>query len=309
MFELSQRPRRLEALAAIPWLKLLVLTFAFLTLDLQPATCQGNLSRVLVWKESVAGDSDHKLRWPSAVAVASDGGFAVADNFGDRLLVFEKVDGVWSVRSSIELSGPPAGLAWLGGRYVLSIRGKDTLLSLDDQGLEESQIPLPPGVAAGPICSKMDDSLVVVSVRQGKILEIDSGGRVLAEIEVPYTVADLACPVSGGVFAVLPAEGIVVRYDSNWGQIDTWELPQNDSIPPWPVGIAVDPGGTAFVVDKHGNRVVLLDPQGAIQGFGSRGGSEPGLLRFPSGIATFSNGQIIVLDQGNARVQIFEKSN
>ncbi|MGB5294963.1 MAG: hypothetical protein WBP34_08445, partial [Thermoanaerobaculia bacterium] len=70
-----------------------------------------------------------------------------------------------------------------------------------------------------------------------------------------------------------------------------------------------DPGGTAFVVDKHGNRVVLLDPQGAIQGFGSRGGSEPGLLRFPSGIAMFSNGQIIVLDQGNARVQIFEKSN
>ena len=44
-------------------------------------------ARVLVWVGEIRGPEDAPLRWPVGVAAAPDGGVAVADAFGSRVLL------------------------------------------------------------------------------------------------------------------------------------------------------------------------------------------------------------------------------
>jgi len=69
----------------------------------------------------------------------------------------------------------------------------------------------------------------------------------------------------------------------------------------------VTPGGEVLVADRHNGRLLVLDATGRPLGQGSRRGFDPGLLRFPSGIALLPDGGIVVTDEGNGRVELFRR--
>jgi DNA-binding beta-propeller fold protein YncE len=78
-----------------------------------------------------------------------------------------------------------------------------------------------------------------------------------------------------------------------------------DPVPAWPSGLAVAPGGTVYVADRHGHRLLVLDAAGRPTGVGSRKGWEEGLVLFPAGLALLPDGTLLVADEGNGRVQAF----
>jgi DNA-binding beta-propeller fold protein YncE len=75
-----------------------------------------------------------------------------------------------------------------------------------------------------------------------------------------------------------------------------------------PAGIAIDPtNGHIYVCDKHRHMIIVMDDRGRLIGkAGKRGGGDrPGDFRLPTQ-AVIAAGELFVLDEGNARVQIFD---
>jgi hypothetical protein len=273
-----------------------------------PLPAQGASSRPLVFEEALRGSEDREVRWPVAVAAASADEIAVADAFGPRLLVFRKAGVGWQAAAEAELPGAPVGLARLGERWVVAVRGEASLVALEGDGLLERRLALPPGTVPGPLAAASGGGLLVYDFAGGRILRLDAGGAPVGSIAVAGRVTGLAAGPGGGAAAAFGGEGVVRRYDAAGALEGTWELPAEGPVPAWPAGVAVSPGGDTLVADRHNGRIVVFEAGGRVAGLGSRKGWDPGLLLFPGGLALLPDGRLLVADQGNGRLQVFRRS-
>ncbi len=291
------------------WTSMLLALLAVL-LAAQAAAQASPPPRVLIWFEILKGNEDDALRWPVAVAAGSQGEILVADAYGPRLLKFTRLGASWQLERVVRLLGPPIGLVHQeGGRYLASLRGQPNLVSIEGPDLRQRAVGLPRGVMAGPLAALPGDHLLLFDYAGERVIKLDGKGELLAEIEVAGRVTALAPASDGGFLAAVPQSGAVLRFGADWQLDETWDLPDTEGVPPWPVGIAVEIGGDVFVSDRHGARILVLDALGQVKGVGSRNGWEPGLLRQPAGLARFPDGSIVIADQGNGRVQIFGPTN
>ncbi|HUP43386.1 MAG TPA: hypothetical protein VM599_09270 [Thermoanaerobaculia bacterium] len=270
-----------------------------------PLAAQG--APALVFEEALRGSEEREVRWPVAVAAASADELAVADAFGPRLLVFRRAGVGWQAARVAELPGAPAGLAWDGARWVVSVRGGGGLVALEGEDLLQRRLPLPAGVVPGALAALPGGGLLVHDAAGGRILRLGADGRSAGEIAVAGPVTGLAA-APGAVMAAFGHEGVVRRFDAAGGVEATWTLPADGPVPAWPAGIAVSPAGDTYVADRHNGRIAVLDPTGRVTGFGARKGWDPGLLLFPSGIALLPDGRLAVADQGNGRVQLYRRT-
>ena len=71
---------------------------------------------------------------------------------------------------------------------------------------------------------------------------------------------------------------------------------------PW--GIAVREGGEMVVSERNGDCVSIINPNGEKQSFGTCG-SGPGQFNYPEGVAIDGDGNILVCDYNNCRIQQF----
>lgn len=272
-----------------------------------PAPAQ-TVPRVLSFVEALKGTQDTELRWPVAVAAASSDEIAVADAFGPRLLRFRKVGVSWSLDGQVELPGAPAGLVWDGGRYVASLRQGQGLVAFEGPSLAQRRLRLPRGVVPGALAAHQSGDLLVYDSAGHRALRLSPEGQVEGEFPIEGEVTALAATGAGGVLVAVASESAVRRLDANGQASAAWTLPPHEGIPAWPVGIAVEPGGDAIVVDRHAGRLLVLDAAGELAGIGSRQGGEPGLLLYPRGIARLPDGLLIVADEGNGRAQVFRRT-
>ncbi len=273
-----------------------------------PAAAQVGPPRVLAFQDVLKGNDETSLRWPVAVAAASDDEVAVADAFGPRVVRFRRVGVSWQLDRAVSLGGAPVGLAWDGHRYVASLRQGAGLVALEDAALVQRPLPLPRGVVPGPIAALAGGGLLVYDEAGRRVLRLSADGKPAGEVEVAGQVTGLAASASGGFFAALGAAGSVVHVDASGKADATWKLPAAEQVPAWPAGLAVEPGGTLLVADRHLGRLLLLDSLGQVAGVGSRQGWDPGLLLFPAGIARLPGGLVLVADEGNGRAQLFRRT-
>jgi DNA-binding beta-propeller fold protein YncE len=122
-------------------------------------------------------------------------------------------------------------------------------------------------------------------------------------------VTAIAAVPAGGFLVAIAQEGSVQRFDVEWQPAGSWELPAKQPVPAWPTGLSVEPGGDVLAVDRHNGRILVLDGSGTPEGFGAGHGWEPGLLLYPAGIDRLDDGRFVVADQGNSRVQIFQRTD
>jgi DNA-binding beta-propeller fold protein YncE len=71
----------------------------------------------------------------------------------------------------------------------------------------------------------------------------------------------------------------------------------------WPYGLTVDSQGDLYVVERLGNRVQKLSPDGAPLAQWGSFGHDPGEFDTPLGVAVDDHGNIYVVDRDNRRVQ------
>jgi len=272
-----------------------------------PAVAQSGAPRALAFQDVLKGTDETSLRWPVAVAAASDEEVAVADAFGPRLLRFRRVGVSWQLDRTVALGGAPIGLAWDGRRYVASLRQGAGLVAFEEAGLVQRPLPLPRGAVPGALAVLPGGELLVYDEASRHVLRLREG-KPAGEIEIAGQVTALAGSPTGGLFAAIAAEGSVVHVDASGKKDAVWKLPASEQVPAWPSGLVVEPGGAVLVVDRHAGRLLVLDALGQVAGVGSRQGWEPGLLLFPAGIARLPGGLVLVADEGNGRAQLFRRT-
>ncbi len=94
---------------------------------------------------------------------------------------------------------------------------------------------------------------------------------------------------------------------SEWGEFGEAQGQFNE---PWGIAIAAD--GTVYVADTWNHRIQAFDAEGVpINSWGSfvstEGGlGQPGVFWGPRGVAIDNNGNLLVTDTGNKRVEVFD---
>jgi hypothetical protein len=274
-----------------------------------PAVAQINLPRIFAVETTLRGSEEEEIRWPVAVAVASADEFAVADAHQPRLLRFRRVGVSWQLDLVAALPAAPVGLAFDGARYVVSLRGGAGLVALEGEQLLQRRIGIPRDVVPGPAAGRPGGGLLLYDFASGRVLTLDGDGKVTGGVAVEGRVTGLTAAPAGGFFVALGDRGIVRRHDVRGAAEATWEIPGVVPVPAWPVAMAVEPGEGLVVLDRHGDRMVLLDDSGRPLGTGARKGWEPGLLLFPAAVDRLPDGRYVVADEGNGRVQIFRRTD
>ncbi len=278
-----------------------------LTLAPPRASAQPGGAPILAWQESIVGEKESEVRWPVALAAASADQIAVADAQGPRLLVFERSGATWTAVRIVSLPAPPVALVHDGGRYMLALRQPGGLFAVVPPEYRLARVALAQGMVPGALAAALDGALFVHDPLAGRVVALEASGRVRTEVALEGEIGALAAAPGGGFYAALPALGEVRRYGPSGAQRASWKLPGEGPVPAWPNGLLSEPGGELLVLDRHGGRVLLLGPAGTVIGWGARRGWDPGLLRFPSGIAELPGGRVAVADEGNSRIQIFRR--
>lgn len=274
-----------------------------------PAAAQNPVPALFAFEETLSGDDEQRLAWPTAVAARSDDEIAVADAAGPSLWIFHDQGGGvgWGRQAFIELPAAAYSLAFDGDRYLISTRRPGRLLAVEGPGYELRELVLPQEVTPGAVAGLPDGGILVHDLAAGKLLVLGSDLEVRASVALAGTVAALAPGPGGGFYATFPQIGEVRRYGANGEELAVLAVPGLTPAPAWPVGLIVEANGEIVVADRHAGRLLVIETSGRWAGSGSRRGWEPGLLRFPADIARLPDGRIAVADQGNGRVQLFSR--
>ena len=117
--------------------------------------------------------------------------------------------------------------------------------------------------------------------------------------------------------AVMPNGNLVVAdHDSHclWKVVHTKDMVEfqqigSDNVLDSPYGVAITQEGFIVVTDTGNSQVCLFSPTGNFITHLGKKGSGRGEFNLPRHVCTNSRGEILVADEGNQRVQIFEISN
>lgn len=165
-------------------------------------------------------------------------------------------------------------------------------------------VPLPDGLRPATLAVLVDGSWIAWDAAGGRIVRLRSG-KVDLEIASSAAASALAGDGSGGFWAAFAELGEIVHFDASGRDLVRLKVPADRPRNAWPSGLAVEPGGRLFVLDRHAGRVVALDGGGSWVGVGAQRGHEPGELFYPAGLARLPSGEILVADLGNGRAQLF----
>jgi len=271
-------------------------------------SAQSEPPRIYVWSETLGVPEGEQILAPSAIATASESELLVADGMEEpRLLLFGKQGVSWQLKSVVTLPSVSHSIVFDGKNWIAALRGELGLMAFDRADLSARKVPAQPGLVAGPLASTPGGNLLVFDLVTERVVELSPSGEAVRETAVPGYVTGLAADWSGGFLAALADEARIIRFNNQWEQVESWELPPSDGKPAWPVGLTVDEGGKTTVLDRHGGRLLEFDSTGRWVAMGSRRGWEPGLLFLPSGFDNLPDGRVAVADEGNGRVQIFRR--
>jgi tripartite motif-containing protein 71 len=184
---------------------------------------------------------------------------------------------------------------------------------LGTYGSGPGQMAYPEGVAVDNL-----GRVFVADTGNNRVLRFDSAGVFLGEFGgFGFEEGRFDKPRDlfiGGTLSLLVLDGEnarVVKYDLEGRLLGTVvDLASSEAQRELglvrPGGLAGDTGGSLFVSDAGGDRVLGLDALGGglriIGGFGS----QPGRFRHPSGLTVSARGTLLVADGGNTRVQALD---
>ncbi len=258
----------------------------------------------------------------SGITVDNQGQIIVADEVDHRIQVFN-TDGsllqvVTHVNQENNLPFSPIDVAVdSDGYYYVVDAVTDQLFKfspewmfIEQWGAQGEQ----PGQFMFPMSLTVDQSgmVYVADYYRECVVKFDASGVFLKEwcnnsegvtdMTAPY---DITIDHQGIVYVVDYFSKYIFKFTSEGSLISKFKpSPQSGQIS----GIDVDENGNIFVTDHGYSSVRVLNSSGQILSTFSGYGSEPGQLRNPERIVLGPEGQVIVADSKNLRMQIFTTS-
>lgn len=210
------------------------------------------------------------------VDLAADeaGNVYATDRLTDRIQKFSS-GGEFLAQWSLPAGSQAHGIAAAGGRVYVSSVGADAILVFDANGL-----PVATWGSQGTALGKFRDPRGVEAAADGSVYVADSGNNRIQKLD------------AGG-------QALLAWGSAGAGTSQFYN----------PYGIAVGDSGRVYVVDSQNHRVQAFDADGAF--LDQWGGETPSL---PAAVGTFDNpryiavepdGDVVVTDKNNVRVQKF----
>jgi sugar lactone lactonase YvrE len=259
-----------------------------------------------VWESP--GTEKGEFDQPRGIALDSRGHVYVTDQNNHRVLVFDQLGdylhGWGSYGTSEGRFIFPDGIAAAsdgsilvadsGNHRVQRFSSEGTFLGQwGSEGTGEGQFVQLEGIAAGP------DTLIAVCDSGTSSFSIYSlSGAFLGRF--PSTLAQGAAFDAGSnIYTVGCRSGGVLRSDRAGQPLGILgpDLCATD--------LAVDGGGSFYVIDYDLDRIAILDPSGSLVSTIGLSGDGPGQLDHPAGVAVSPDGWVYVADTANNRIQVF----
>jgi hypothetical protein len=117
-------------------------------------------------------------------------------------------------------------------------------------------------------------------------------------------ITDLCAGPKGEIFVVDGVKAVVYKTDKDMASFVPITKGMKDYMN-FPMYIMSDERGTIYLVDQNGGGIVMLGPDGSYQGRQLSLGWTEGLLYYPCQMCINKNGDVIIADRGNNRVQVF----
>ncbi|XP_024936928.1 E3 ubiquitin-protein ligase TRIM71 isoform X2 [Cephus cinctus] len=282
--QIYQQPSQMIPLGPVPRGRPIPLS----TFPVTVRTGRGNGNKLPIKVIGNDGDARENLCRPWGVACDKDGNIIVADRSNNRIQIFRQ-DGSFIRKFGTHGTAPcqfdrPAGVA-VDGRRRIIVADKDNhriqvltmeglfLLSFGEKGCRCGQFNYPWDVAVNSECQ-----IVVSDTRNHRV-------------------------------QLFSAEGIFLRkygYEttpSMWKHFDS------------PRGVAFNPEGNVVTTDFNNHRVVVIDSDflnakvlGCVSGANTSGNSGTKQFLRPQGLVIDDEGNIIIADSRNHRIQIFDSA-
>jgi DNA-binding beta-propeller fold protein YncE len=271
---------------------------------------------VFVHSTSIYEDEKAKaFKEPEGVACGENGLVVVADSGNGRLVRLKFANGAVSGGTEVRVAELPypirVQLDAKGNALVLD--GKVRRIGRVDAGgafggyLEVKGVAAPNAVL--PAAFKLDiasGTVVLLDAAALRVLVLDASGSVTRQLDLPRPPAffkDVASDATGAIYALDAVGGAVwvARRGETAFTVLAKGLKESSSFPTY---LTVS-RGRLFVVDQNGSGLLALGPDGSFQGRQLSIGWSDGFVYYPSQLCIGTQGEAVLADRGNNRVQIF----
>jgi sugar lactone lactonase YvrE len=151
-------------------------------------------------------------------------------------------------------------------------------------------------------------NLYVTDPQAGQVVVFDGFGRMVSAKPGFAGPLAIALDAQGNIYLAESERGRVTVFGPQWNPLYT--LGAGDGEFTLPSHIALDSVGTnltVYVSDSRTNLVRAYENGVLVRSFGGFG-SGPGQFNFPAGVCVNAAGDLIVVDQNNDRVQVFDRA-
>jgi hypothetical protein len=261
-------------------------------------------------------DKEAILKLPEGVACNDQSDLVVADTGNGRLLKFKFQEG--KLTGGAEIKIPE-----LAYPVRLQLNSKGETLALDEKlrriirvspsgafaGILEAQgVPAPDKFIPRSFKLDSSDNIYILDIAENRVLVLDPAGKYQKQIPLPKKfgfISDLSVAANGDIFlldSVNPSVFIAAKGTAEFKPL-VKDLREYVTFPTY---ITTDNRGTLFLVDQHGNAIVLLGIDGSFLARRLVIGWKEGQIYYPAQVCLAGGDTIFVADRNNSRVQIYE---
>lgn len=279
-------------------------------------SAQGFSAVKLMHIVSVYLDAQQKgLKQPEGVACGKDALFVVADAGNGRLVRY-------TLQSGSLLAGPDIKVPQLSYPVRVQIDSGGDILALDEKqrrivrlsadGVFRGYVEatgMPGSTTLVPRSFKIagNGSLYILDIASAGVVVLDGEGKFQKRIPFPERygfISDLAVDFKDTVLLIdsLASVVYVAPADANAFTPLTQSMKETVS---FPTSITTDKKGIIYLVDQNGGDVIIIGQDGSFQGRLLAMGWKEGLLRYPSQCCINQEGELLIADRGNNRIQIY----
>ncbi len=282
---------------------------------LLPLHSSGAEAVKLKYKLSIyADEKGNGLKQPEGIA-CREGRVVAADSGNGRLVLFMNDGG--ELKGGTEVKIPQivypvrAKIAPNGDILVLDERQRK-IARLSQQGafkqyVEPSGLPAQTLVVPAGIDVDGSGALYLLDIVAGRVLVLDKDGKYQRQADFPKEygfITDLAVDSRGTIFIT---DGVTATVYSNAKDPAVFS-PLSKALKEdikFASNISVDNNGTLYISDRNGGGIAVLGQDGSLRSRQLSLGWKEGMVRYPSQTCIDKDGDLIIADRANNRIQVF----
>jgi len=174
--------------------------------------------------------------------------------------------------------------------------------------LEPIGVPQPDEVVPRSMAVDAKDNVYLLDVLGERVLLLDPAGNYLRHIAFPKGygfMSDVAVDQRGSVYVLDTLNAQVLKAAANETKFSVMATGLQEHLY-FAVSIGIDSQGRVYILDQNDSGLVVLGPDGTFLGRYLAQGWSTGSLFYPAQACLTEDGNLIVADRNNSRVQIFK---